>query len=155
MRRKRAMDDSYIVAEDVYRPSSAEPDMRLRPRNHVMQMDEDTRIAVRSSIFGASTPEALRRARQGIRELSPNFQVYRRGMQENQHHRKKRRPSYWDNDLKEVRESPAGRGGVRSPVSAQESLRAEVEVASQSEVEMILDGDDVTSEDMRFSMIVR
>lgn len=155
MRRKRAMDDSYIVAEDMYRPVCAEPDIRLRARNNAMQMDEDTRTAVRTSIFGASTPEALRRARQGIRELSPNVQVYRRGVQENQHQRKKRRPSYWDNDLKEVRESPAGRGGVRSPVSTQESLRAEVEVASQRDVEMILDEDDVAGEDTRLSMVGR
>lgn len=153
MRRKRAMDDSYIVAEDMYRPVSAEPDLRLRARNNAIQMEENTSTAVRMSIFGASTPEALRRARQGIRELSPNVQVYRRGAQENQYHRKKRKPSYWDNDLKEVRESPAGRGGVRSPVSAQESLRAEVEVASQRDAEMVLDKEDVEGEDTRFSMV--
>lgn len=139
MRRKRAMDDSFVIAEDMYRPAGITPEARLAVRDDVMQIDERISTAVRTSVFGASTPEALRSARQGIRELSPNVQMYRKGTQENMHLRKKRRPSYWDNDLKQVRESPAGRGGVRSPVSAQESMRAEFEVASQRNTEMGFD----------------
>lgn len=106
-----------------------------------MESNKRVDVGVRSSVFGGSTPEALRNARQGITELSPNVQLYRKGTHEHVHLRKKRRPSYWDNDLKEVRDSPAGRGGVRSPVSAQESMRAEFEVASSGDTEMGYDED--------------
>lgn len=139
VRRKRAMDDSFIIEEDTYRPTSMASDIPLPGASEMMQHDGHVDMAVRTSIFGGSTPEALRSARQGIRELSPNVQLYRKGTQESVHLRKKRRPSYWDNDLKEVRESPAGRGGVRSPVSAQESMRAEFEVASQRDTGMGVD----------------
>ena len=70
--------------------------------------------------------------------------VFRKGTQEASHLRKKRRPSYWDNDLQEVRNSPAGIGGVNSPVSAKQSLRAEVEMATELDLD---DGDDVGVDD--------
>lgn len=109
------------------------PGMNLPPAD--IELDEDMKAAVRLSIFGASTPEALRKAREGIKELSPNVMVYRKGTQEHSHLRKKRRPSYWDNDLQEVRNSPAGVGGVNSPVSAKQSFRAEVEMATELDLD--------------------
>lgn len=136
VRRKRAVDDSFVIAEDMYRPASITPDLRRSEMNGRTQSNEGMDVAVRTSVFGGSTPEALRSARHGIQELSPNVQLYRKATQGNMHLRKKRRPSYWDNDLKEVRESPAGRGGVQSAVSAQESMRAEFEVASSRDTEM-------------------
>ncbi|KAK6368887.1 hypothetical protein LTR64_007045 [Lithohypha guttulata] len=149
-RRKRAMDDLFVLAEDQSTTSRmAGPDLRMNESDEMMEIDEQTRAAVRISIFGTNTPEALRQARQGIQELSPNVQVFRKGTQEHSHLRKKRRPSYWDNDLKEIRESPAGRGGVNSPVSAQASMQAEFEIASPPNTEMDIDEngliDDVTS----------
>lgn len=131
LRRKRAMDDSFVVhADPPLTTRFADAQLRVHNSDEVIEIDESTRAAVRMSIFGTSTPEALRGARQGIKELSPNVQVFRKGTQEHVHMRKKRRPSYWDTDLKEIRESPAGRGGVNSPVSAQASMQAEFEVAS-------------------------
>jgi hypothetical protein len=50
--------------------------------------------------------------REGMREISPNVTAWRKGMRVQP--RKKRRPSYWDGDLKQIRESPAGREHVRS-----------------------------------------
>lgn len=131
LRRKRAMDDSFVVHEDMLPDAPfARRETATRGSDEMMEVDEQTRAAVRMSIFGTNTPEALRGARQGIKELSPNIQIFRKGTQEHEHLRKKRRPSYWDTDLKEIRESPAGRGGVNSPVSAQASMQAEFEVAS-------------------------
>ncbi|KAK5947282.1 hypothetical protein PMZ80_001432 [Knufia obscura] len=150
-RRKRAMDDSFVIAEDVS-DQITRPTLRLQGSDDIMEVDEQTKAAVRMSIFGTNPPEALHQARRGLKELSPNVQVYRKGTQENAHLRKKRRPSYWDNDLKEVRESPAGRGGVNSPVSAQESMRAEFEIASLNRTEMDLDEDDLSGEVARAGM---
>jgi len=145
VRRKRAVDDSFVISEDAG-DQEIEPAMRLQGSDDIMEVDEETKAAVRTSIFGTNTPEALHKARQCIKELSPNVQVFRKGTQEHAHLRKKRRPSYWDNDLKEVRESPVGRGGVNSPVSAQESMRAEFEIASLRNAEMDLDEEDLSAE---------
>ena len=147
VRRKRAMDDSFIVAED-----HIEPQIRVQGSEELMQVDDQTKAAVRMSIFGTNTPEALHSARRGITELSPNIQVFRKGTQEHSHLRKKRRPSYWDNDLKEIRESPAGRGGVNSPVSAQASMRADFEIASMGNTEMEIDEDNLSGEVSRAGM---
>lgn len=143
--RKRAMNDAFVAAEAVEVPE-IEPVLRLQRSDDVMEIDEQTKAAVRMSIFGTSTPEALHKAREGLKELSPNVQVFRKHSEEHTHLRKKRRPSYWDNDLKEVRESPAGRGGVNSPVSAKESMRAEFEIASLRNTEMDLDENDLSEE---------
>lgn len=142
VRRKRALDDSFMMAGDMYARIVAGSDMRLRESEEMMQLDDETKAAVRMSIFGTNPPGTLHSPRQGTRELSPNVQLYRKGTREHEHLRKKRRPSYWDNDLKQVRESPAGRGGVRSPISVQESMRAEFEVASQRDTEMDFGDDD-------------
>ena len=41
-----------------------------------------------------------------MKEISPNVTYKRKGMRQP---RKKRRPSYWDGDLKQIRESPAAK----------------------------------------------
>lgn len=141
------MDDSFLLAEGhLESPGQWNATDALGDTNEIMQLDDETTAAVRMSIFGTNTPEALHQARQGLRELSPNVQVYRKGRQEHMHLRKKRRPSYWDNDLKEIRESPAGRGGVNSPVSAQASMRAEFEIASLRNTDMDVDEGEITME---------
>ncbi|KAK5314120.1 hypothetical protein LTR70_007331 [Exophiala xenobiotica] len=149
--RKRAMDDAFVVAEAVG-DQEIDPVLRLQRSDDIMEVGEQTKAAVRMSIFGTSTPEALHKAREGLKELSPNVQVFRKNQQEHAHLRKKRRPSYWDNDLKEVRESPAGRGGVNSPVSAKESMRAEFEIASLRNTEMELDESDLSGEVVKAGM---
>lgn len=140
--RKRAIDDSFLVADGQVHAKHWNTRGSAPQSEEIIQLDDETSAAVRMSIFGTNTPEALHHARQGLRELSPNVQLYRKSKQENVHLRKKRRPSYWDNDLKEIRESPAGRGGVNSPVSAQASMRAEFEIASLRNTEMDFENDE-------------
>ena len=72
--------------------------------SQVMELDDDTQAAIRMSLFGSETPEMLH-ARESLRELSPNIVTARKDRRQ----RKKRRPSYWDGDLKEVQNSPARR----------------------------------------------
>lgn len=144
--RKRAVDDSFLAIDGQVEHINWEATALKHRSSEIMQLDDETSAAVRMSIFGSNTPEALHQARQGLRELSPNVQIYRKDRQENVHLRKKRRPSYWDNDLKEIRESPAGRGGVNSPVSAQASMRAEFEIASLGNTEMDVDDQHLATE---------
>lgn len=146
-RRKRAADDTFIVAEHLNHGNHRlNPAMAFKDSIETVELDEPTKTAVRLSIFGTNTPEALHNARQGIRELSPNVQVFRKGTPKYVDACKQRRPSYWDGDLKAVKESPAGRGGVNSPVSAQASMRAQFESASLARSEMTLDEDDLSGE---------
>lgn len=146
-RPKRALDDFFTISE---LRQVVDPNLRLHGSNEIMEVDEQTDAAVRLSIFGTAdspiTPEVSQQARQGIRKLSPNIQGYRKNNQGCYHLRKKRRPSYWDNELKKIRESPAGRGGVNSPVSAQASMSAEFEIASLRNTEMELDEGDLSGE---------
>lgn len=72
--------------------------------SQVMELDDDTRAAIRMSLFGSQTPEILH-TRPSLRELSPNVATSRKDRRD----RKKRRPSYWDGDLKEIQASPAAR----------------------------------------------
>jgi hypothetical protein len=72
--------------------------------SQVMDLDDDTRAAIRMSLFGTETPQMLH-VRESLRELSPNVVTSRK----DERRRKKRRPSYWDGDLKEVQISPAAR----------------------------------------------
>jgi hypothetical protein len=76
----------------------------MRDDSQIMELDDDTRAAIRMSLFGTETPEMMH-ARETLRELSPNVSTTRKDRRQ----RKKRRPSYWDGDLKEVQHSPAAR----------------------------------------------
>ena len=142
----------------------AEPYKRQRPRDlddeiyrddisHATgtDLDEETRAAIRLSLLAAeaSGPNHAGHG-QPLRELSPNVMTCR-GTDRRQ--RKKRRPSYWDGDLKEVQASPARRdmegkiirGSVREgaerkvltspPKEGVESVRSErVEIEGQENV---------------------
>ena len=104
-----------------------DPKLRLEEGEEVIEVDEDTRAAVRMSLFGAATPETASEGG-GLQELSPNVFLYRKGTGPSGS-RKKRRPSYWDGDLEEVVRSPAARHVVSSPVRKDDvkSLQADVE----------------------------
>ncbi|KPI43691.1 uncharacterized protein AB675_6422 [Cyphellophora attinorum] len=86
------------------RPRDLEDDVSDE-QSQTLELDEDTRAAIRMSLLASETPES-RGTRRGLRELSPNV-VTARGPDHRL--RKKRRPSYWDGDLKEIQESPARR----------------------------------------------
>lgn len=105
-RRPRDLEDEHVDARE--------------DDSQVMELDEDTRAAIRMSLFGSETPEQSH-GREGLRELSPNVATARK----DQRQRKKRRPSYWDGDLKEVQNSPAGRNtdGKVEVAAVSESVR--------------------------------
>ena len=116
-RRPREFEDENVtIAED---KEGHHP--RLEKDESVMEVDEETRAAVRLSIFGPDTPEPLQGRQQGLKELSPNVTSWRKGMR--QPTTKKRRPSYWDGDLEQVKNGPAARDMNRSSgVSGREAL---------------------------------
>ncbi|ETN45942.1 uncharacterized protein HMPREF1541_00124 [Cyphellophora europaea CBS 101466] len=101
-RRSRDGDEAFDIRED----------------DQVMELDDDTRAAIRMSLFGSETPEMLH-ARESLRELSPNVVTSRKDHRQ----RKKRRPSYWDGDLKEVQNSPAGREAKADMAAVRGSVR--------------------------------
>ena len=99
-----------------------DPKSQLEEGDEVIQVDEETRAAVRMSLFGTSS------AGSSMKELSANVMTFRRGAPD-AGSRKKRRPSYWDGDLKEIMRSPAARHVVSSPTRKDDvrSQQAEVE----------------------------
>jgi hypothetical protein len=107
-RRPRELeDDQFDIHEDGPEEAMGVRHItRLEEGEELLEVDQDTTAAVRMSLYGPETPEALQGAREGIRELSPNVTPWRKGMRQP---RKKRRPSYWDGDLKQVRDSPAAK----------------------------------------------
>jgi hypothetical protein len=113
------------TAED---PSEVQSKLRLKEGEDMMQVDEETRAAVRMSVFGMVTPETASDATTGLKDMSPNVMLYRKGTRPSGS-RKKRRPSYWDGDLEEVVRSPAARRVVSSPIKKDDvrSLQADVE----------------------------
>ena len=78
----------------------------LERSSEVISVDENTRAAVRLSLYGRDNPDVRHAPRQGIMDLSSNVVYRRKGTRQP---RKKRRSSYWDGDLKQVRESPAAK----------------------------------------------
>ena len=107
-RRPRELEDEHF---DIHEDQSGQAKImrqaaRLSASEERIEVDENTRAAVRMSLYGPETPEALQGEREGLRAISPNVTSWRKGMRQP---KKKRRPSYWDGDLKQVRESPAGR----------------------------------------------
>ena len=107
-RRPRELEDEQfdIHEDDTAESTSNVQSNRAGEGGEPIEVDENTRAAVRMSLYGPETPEALQGEREGIKELSPNDTSWRKGMRLP---RRKRRPSYWDGDLKQVRDSPAGR----------------------------------------------
>ena len=86
----------------------------------VMEIDEDIREAVRLSIIASpdridnkhQSRAATGEVDESLKELSPNVELYRRGSAP----RRKRRVSYWDDDLKEVAKSPTRKEVMSSPL---------------------------------------
>ncbi|EXJ58655.1 hypothetical protein A1O7_06083 [Cladophialophora yegresii CBS 114405] len=130
--RKRSRDlvsPTTMIHEDkTARRVPVDPRLRLEEGEEMIEVDEQTRAAVRMSLFGAATPETGSEAGSGLQELSPNVMLYRKGTGPCGS-RKKRRPSYWDGDLEEVVRSPAARHVVSSPIKKDDvrSLQADVE----------------------------
>lgn len=110
------------------------------------EVDKQSRTARRLSVLGTSAPKILTEAGERLRELSPNVEILRKGEEGYSRSNRTRRPSYWDNDLQEVRESPAGKGGLYSPVSTKQSMRAEVEIASTTYTNTEVDENDLVGE---------
>lgn len=107
-RRPRELEDEHF---DIHEDQASQAEVmrqaaRLRASQEPIEVDEDTRAAVRMSLYGTMTPEALQGERDGLKEISPNVTSWRKGMRQP---KKKRRPSYWDGDHKQVRESPSRR----------------------------------------------
>ncbi|RMD44777.1 hypothetical protein DV735_g237, partial [Chaetothyriales sp. CBS 134920] len=100
-RRPREFEDESLVMTG----DGDDLQARLGKDEGLMEIDDETRAAVRMSVWGSDVPEPLQNGVSGLRELSPNVTMWRKGMRQPS---KKRRPSYWDGDLKQVRESPAG-----------------------------------------------
>ncbi|OAP60938.1 hypothetical protein AYL99_05940 [Fonsecaea erecta] len=117
-----------ILEDEEMATESFDPKLKLEEGEEVIEVDEETQAAVRMSLFGAPAPRASRDAGRGIKDLSPNVKVWRKGVEPSVS-RKKRRPSYWDGDLEEVMRSPAARHVVSSPIKRDHvrSERAEVE----------------------------
>lgn len=110
-RRPRDLEDAQfdIQEDEAAEVGSFSRTKQLGETEEPIEVDENTRAAVRMSLYGSQTPEASQGNREGISELSPNVTPWRKGMRQP---RKKRRPSYWDGDL-QVRAGP-GREQVRS-----------------------------------------
>ncbi|OCT51645.1 hypothetical protein CLCR_08157 [Cladophialophora carrionii] len=130
--RKRARDlvspTTEILEDETAQRELVDPRLRLEEGEEMIEVDEETRAAVRMSLFGAATPETGSETGSGLKELSPNVMLYRKGTGPSGS-RKKRRPSYWDGDLEEVVRSPAARHVVSSPIKKDDvrSLQADVE----------------------------
>jgi hypothetical protein len=99
-----------------------------RDTSQVIEVDDEVRAAVRMSLMTMDTPESLR-FRNSLSELSSNVVVARKDRRQC----KKRRPSYWDGDLKEVRNSPAGRRGHGDP-PAIAAVRGSVRAGAERKV---------------------
>ena len=121
-RRMEIFDDQAIREEDEF---EIDPKLKLEEGEEVIEVDEETRAAVRMSLYG--TPSAG----SSMKELSPNVMAWRTGTKPSAlGSRKKRRPSYWDDNLDEIVRSPAARHVVSSPVKKELDLRSQ-----QAEVE--------------------
>ena len=107
-RRPRDLEDEHIdIREDDIVDSEIAGSLAcVEEGSEVMTIDEDTRAAVRLSLYGRDSPHVPHGPREGMKEISPNVTHKRKGMRQP---RKKRRPSYWDGDLEQVRESPAAK----------------------------------------------
>lgn len=119
-RRMEIFEDDAIREEDEI---DIDPKLRLEEGEEVIEIDEETRAAVRMSLYGTPSAES------SMKELSPNVMAWKRGGSTSGS-RKKRRPSYWDGDLEEIVRRPTARHVVSSPVKKEVDLRSQ-----QAEVE--------------------
>jgi hypothetical protein len=128
---------SDIAEEVVVKSKPLDPRLKLEEGEEMIEVDEETRAAVRMSMFGPATPIANSEASGSLKDISPNVELYRKGTGPNGSRKKKRRPSYWDGDLAEVTRSPAARHVVPSPVKKEDvrSLQADIEFQDESDKE--------------------
>ncbi|KIV88263.1 hypothetical protein PV10_07960 [Exophiala mesophila] len=108
-----------VINED---EEDANHDLMLEEGEEVMEVDEETQAAVRMSLYGDPGRGGM------VKPLNSNVTSWRKGRGRDGS-RKKRRPSYWDGDLKEIVRSPAARHIVSSPIRKDDvkSQQAEVE----------------------------
>ncbi|KIW13239.1 hypothetical protein PV08_08426 [Exophiala spinifera] len=112
---------------------SMDPRLKLEDGEDIIEIDEETRAAVRMSLYGGTTidPHGSDASR-GLKDLSPNVMQWRKGHRPPKS-RRKRRPSYWDTDLKEVMRSPAARHVVSSPIKEADMRSQKGEVGCQND----------------------
>ncbi|KEF51170.1 uncharacterized protein A1O9_12784 [Exophiala aquamarina CBS 119918] len=134
-RRMEIFEDDAIREEDEL---EIDPKLKLEEDEEVIEVDEETRAAVRMSLYGTPPVES------SMKELSPNVMAWRKGARTSGS-RKKRRPSYWDGDLEEIVRNPAARHVVSSPIKKEVDSRSQ-----QAEVEYddeVCEGPQQSSED--------
>jgi hypothetical protein len=104
-----------VLEHETRKRNSVDSKLRLEEGEDVIELDEETRAAVRMSLYGAAAPDSTNDIGKSLKELSPNVMQWRKSNQP-PWSRKKRRPSYWDGDLEEVVKSPAARHVLSSPI---------------------------------------
>lgn len=104
-----------VLEDDTAKRNSVDSKLRLEEGDDVIELDEETRAAVRMSLYGAAAPDSTNDIGKSLKELSPNVMQWRKSNRP-PWSRKKRRPSYWDGDLEEVMRSPAARHVLSSPI---------------------------------------
>ncbi|KAK5482846.1 hypothetical protein LTR43_006596 [Exophiala xenobiotica] len=104
-----------VLEHETPKRNSVDSKLRLEEGEDVIELDEETRAAVRMSLYGAAAPDSTNDIGKSLKELSPNVMQWRKSNQP-PWSRKKRRPSYWDGDLEEVVKSPAARHVLSSPI---------------------------------------
>ncbi|KAK5212894.1 hypothetical protein LTR41_001842 [Exophiala xenobiotica] len=104
-----------VLEHETPKRNSVDSKLRLEEGEDVIELDEETRAAVRMSLYGAAAPDSTNDIVKSLKELSPNVMQWRKSNQP-PWSRKKRRPSYWDGDLEEVVKSPAARHVLSSPI---------------------------------------
>lgn len=116
---------------------------RLANDDEIFEIDEDTRAAVRMSLCGMDALDLAQADQSGLKRLSTNVTPWRKG---SKMLRKKRRPSYWDTDLEEVRQSPAGRPAIQEVERTIVNPPVTVEIDDDQDVEICLNEDDLSME---------
>ncbi|KAK5053731.1 hypothetical protein LTR84_001692 [Exophiala bonariae] len=134
-RRVEIFEDDPITEEEEI---EIDPKLKLEEGEEVMELDEETRAAVRMSLYGTPSTQS------SMKELSPNVTAWRKGDRPSGS-RKKRRPSYWDGDLTEIVRSPAARRMVNSSVTKEVDLRSQAAEVEYEEV--VFNEGSVQSED--------
>jgi hypothetical protein len=116
------------MEDDLDKGVPIDPRLKLEEGEEVIEVDEETRAAVRMSLYGGAAPESASDIGREMKELSPNVMPWRKGTRL-PGSRKKRRPSYWDGDLEPIVRSPAARRVLSSPIKKDDvrSQQAEIE----------------------------
>ncbi|KIW37962.1 uncharacterized protein PV06_09940 [Exophiala oligosperma] len=138
-KRSRELESSMIEATEgvAIESASMDPRLKLEDGEEIIELDEETRAAVRMSLYGRSALDSgSSDVGRGLKDLSPNVMQWRKGNRPPES-RRKRRPSYWDGDLEEVVRSPAARHVVSSPIKTDDirSQKGEIDCLQDPLVE--------------------